>query len=170
MHLTGVFFTAQMILQLAWIRKFFTRDPVNAAQMNYALVYMVGSVCTGTDILSISYVVLLSFTIDTCICIYIAGWLILWTSEQFETALTFVTFNFFLHINEIGRLPPYEPDNALTHWVMKTTVGIGLLEIAATGAVIFVSELLCGGRRMKLMGFLHLVRHTKPHRRCWSRS
>ncbi|KAI5115637.1 hypothetical protein M0805_002884 [Coniferiporia weirii] len=106
----GAFFAPQMILQLAWIRKLFTNSAPDQAQLDYVPIYALGNVA-------------------------IAGWMIFWNREQFGVSQALVTVNSVAQLYAVSRLPPLAPENALTHWVAKTTAGIGLLDFVDNGAV-----------------------------------
>lgn len=66
--------------------------------------------------------------------------MICWNNEYFWLAQALVTINSFAHIYAVSQLPPIAHGNYLTHWVAKTTAGIGLLDFFDNGAVALVSE------------------------------
>ena len=65
--------------------------------------------------------------------------MLFWNNEQFTASQILVTINSFSQLYAVATLPPYGPDTALTHWVAKTTAGIGLLDFVDNGAVALVS-------------------------------
>ncbi|OCB86202.1 hypothetical protein A7U60_g6791 [Sanghuangporus baumii] len=107
----GAFFAPQMVLQLFWIRKLFLDDnEVDQAQLDYVPIYTLGNLC-------------------------IAAWMIFWNNEQFTASQIFVTVNSLAQLYAVATLPAYSPQNALTHWVAKTSAGIGLLDFVDNGGV-----------------------------------
>ncbi|EJD03486.1 uncharacterized protein FOMMEDRAFT_154558 [Fomitiporia mediterranea MF3/22] len=107
----AAFFAPQMILQLAWIRKLFGKDSdVDQAQLDYVPIYALGNIC-------------------------IAGWMVFWNHEKFTASQLLVSINTFAQLYAVARLPAYTQQTALTHWVAKTTAGIGLLDFVDNGAV-----------------------------------
>ncbi|KAH8119760.1 hypothetical protein DFH11DRAFT_5998 [Phellopilus nigrolimitatus] len=107
----AAFFAPQMVLQLAWLRKLFSNgDAVEPAQLDYVPIYALGNVC-------------------------IAGWMVFWKYEMFSFSQVLVCVNSLAQLYAVSRLPPISPNNALTHWVAKTTAGIGILDFVDNGAV-----------------------------------
>ena len=51
--------------------------------------------------------------------------------------------NSFAHLYAVTQLPDISERNALTHWVAKTTAGIGLLDLLDNGGVFIVSTSDC---------------------------
>lgn len=66
--------------------------------------------------------------------------MVFWNNEQFAFSQVLVTINSFAQLYAVATLPPYSPENALTHWVAKTTAGIGLLDFIDNGGVMLVSK------------------------------
>jgi hypothetical protein len=64
--------------------------------------------------------------------------MIFWNKEQFWASQALVTVNSFAHIYAVSQLPPIAQGNILTHWVAKTTAGIGILDFLDNGAVALV--------------------------------
>ncbi|KAI0734425.1 hypothetical protein C8Q72DRAFT_391532 [Fomitopsis betulina] len=129
----AAFFSGQMVLQLAWIRKLFTLDTagyqsvdddstqtaedVEAIQTatEYAPIYALGNLC-------------------------IAGWLFFWLREEFTASQVLVTINTVAQLAAVTRLPPITPGSSrlmvLTHLVAKTFAGIGVLDLLDNGGVV----------------------------------
>ncbi|THH10386.1 hypothetical protein EW145_g1347 [Phellinidium pouzarii] len=107
----SAFFFPQMALQLAWLRRLFTNSkPIEPSQLSYVPIYALGNVC-------------------------IAGWMFFWNRQQFGMSQALVSINSLAHIYAVSQLPPLTSANVLTHWVAKTTAGIGLLDFVDNGAV-----------------------------------
>ena len=68
--------------------------------------------------------------------------MIFWNNEQFTYSQILVTINSFAQLYAVANLPSYSTQNALTHWVAKTTAGIGLLDLVDNGGVAVVSKLV----------------------------
>lgn len=62
-----------------------------------------------------------------------------WNREQFGLSQILVCINSFAHLYAVTQLPDISERNALTHWVVKTTAGIGLLDLIDNGGVYLVS-------------------------------
>ncbi|KAI0352267.1 hypothetical protein OH77DRAFT_1486044 [Trametes cingulata] len=131
----AAFFSGQVILQLAWIRKLFEQDKPGGYQaigagnpevqakedergwkvaLSYAPVYALGNFC-------------------------IAGWLFFWLREDFKASQLLVTINTFAQLLAVAALPPLTPTSSsllrLTHFVAKTFAGIGVLDFIDNGGV-----------------------------------
>lgn len=128
----GGFFFPQMILQAAWIRKLYVGE-VDQAQLNYVPIYVLGNLCICE--LSISARAEHSSCYRECK----AGWMFFWNREQFGLSQILVCINSFAHLYAVTQLPDISERNALTHWVVKTTAGIGLLDLIDNGGVYLVS-------------------------------
>lgn len=72
----------------------------------------------------------------------LAGWMVFWNKEKFGLSQLLVTINTVSHLFAVSQLPPITPANALTHWVAKTTAGIGILDFLDNGAVALVNIFL----------------------------
>jgi len=131
----AAFFSGQVVLQLAWIRKLFSIDPsgyqnigrdsadgVTAEEVEsvqtateYATVYALGNLC-------------------------IAGWLFFWLREEFTASQVLVTINTIAQLAAVARLPPVTPGSSrlmvLTHLVAKTFAGVGVLDLLDNGGVV----------------------------------
>jgi len=103
-------YTPQMVLQVFWIRDLYRDKPVDDAQLKYAPIYVLGNLC-------------------------IAGWMIFWNNENFGLSQLLVTVNTLSQLFAVSQLPPITSASALTHWVAKTTAGIGILDLLDNGAV-----------------------------------
>ena len=68
-----------------------------------------------------------------------AGWMIFWNNEKFWVSQILVTINSLAQLYAVSQLPPIAEGNLLTHWVAKTTAGIGILDFVDNGAVALVS-------------------------------
>lgn len=64
--------------------------------------------------------------------------MVFWNKEKFGLSQLLVTINTVSHLFAVSQLPPITPANALTHWVAKTTAGIGILDFLDNGAVALV--------------------------------
>ncbi|CDO77275.1 hypothetical protein BN946_scf184753.g25 [Trametes cinnabarina] len=132
----AAFFSGQVVLQLAWIRKLYQRDPPGGYQtidgvgnpevaakederawkvaLSYAPVYALGNFC-------------------------IAGWLFFWLREEFTASQVLVTINTVAQLLAVAALPPLTPNSSslmrLTHYVAKTFAGIGVLDFIDNGGV-----------------------------------
>ncbi|KAI8980582.1 hypothetical protein BD414DRAFT_420732 [Trametes punicea] len=132
----AAFFSGQVVIQLAWIRKLFQNDPPGGYQtiepnanpeitakenerawnvaLNYAPVYALGNFC-------------------------IAGWLFFWLREDFKASQVLVTINTFAQLLAVAALPPLTPNSSslmrFTHYVAKTFAGIGVLDFIDNGGV-----------------------------------
>jgi len=134
----AAFFSGQMILQLAWIRKLFKISPQGyqsigsspdtgdhvgltaqseeeiQSALDYAPIYALGNLC-------------------------IAGWLFFWLREDFTASQVLVTINTFAQLYAVSRLPPLSSSSTslmyLTHLVAKTFAGIGVLDFVDNGGV-----------------------------------
>ncbi|KAH9923143.1 uncharacterized protein BXZ73DRAFT_51034 [Epithele typhae] len=132
----AAFFTGQVVLQLAWIRKLFTSEPPAsyptlgyqtiragvdteearswAVALSYAPVYALGNLC-------------------------IAGWLYFWLRQDFAASQVLVTVNTLAQLVAVAALPPLRPDSdallRLTHAAAKTFAGIGVLDFIDNGGV-----------------------------------
>ena len=69
--------------------------------------------------------------------------MLFWNNEQFTVSQICVTINSVAQLYAVATLPPYSPQNALTHWVAKSTAGIGLLDFVDNGAVALASSPFC---------------------------
>ncbi|KAI0706267.1 hypothetical protein C8T65DRAFT_577336 [Cerioporus squamosus] len=144
----AAFFSGQVVIQLAWIRKLFTHDPPNG----YAKVPGKPSPPTPTN----QEQSLLRPTEDKDegrawkaalnyapvyalgnICI--AGWLFFWLREDFTASQVLVTINTVAQLAAVAALPPLTPTSPmihrLTHLVAKTFAGIGVLDFIDNGGV-----------------------------------
>ncbi|KAI0652724.1 hypothetical protein C8Q79DRAFT_1061887 [Trametes meyenii] len=132
----AAFFSGQVVLQLAWIRKLFEHEPSGEYQpigaalnadvtakerergwkvaLSYAPVYALGNFC-------------------------IAGWLYFWLREDFKASQVLVTINTFAQLFAVAALPPLTSHSSsllcLTHFVAKTFAGIGVLDFIDNGGV-----------------------------------
>ncbi|KAI9067196.1 Dor1-domain-containing protein [Trametes sanguinea] len=132
----AAFFSGQVVLQLAWIRKLFQQDPPGGYQaigtggnpelaakederawkvaLSYAPIYALGNFC-------------------------IAGWLFFWLREEFTASQVLVTINTVAQLLAVAALPPLTPNSStlmrLTHYVAKTFAGIGVLDLVDNGGV-----------------------------------
>ncbi|KAH9885378.1 hypothetical protein C8Q73DRAFT_740835 [Cubamyces lactineus] len=131
----AAFFSGQVVLQLAWIRKLFENDvpegyqPIGSGAsdvaakqkqkewqiaLSYAPVYALGNFC-------------------------IAGWLFFWLREDFKASQVLVTINTLAQLLAVAALPPLTPNSSslmrLTHYVAKTFAGIGVLDLVDNGGV-----------------------------------
>jgi len=91
-----------------------------------------------------------------------AGWMFFWNREQFGLSQILVCINSFAHLYAVTQLPDINERNALTHWVVKTTAGIGLLDLIDNGGVYMVSlteklQILNLGNDQNFRGWLHLL-------------
>ncbi|TFK86326.1 hypothetical protein K466DRAFT_493007 [Polyporus arcularius HHB13444] len=121
----AAFFSGQVVLQLAWIRELFKRDPPNGytkdeerawkVALDYAPVYVLGNLC-------------------------IAGWLFFWLREDFVSSQVLVTINTVAQLAAVAALPPLTPTSPmllrLTHLVAKTFAGVGVLDFVDNGGVV----------------------------------
>lgn len=64
--------------------------------------------------------------------------MIFWNREQFGTSQLLVMVNTFSHLYAVSQLPPLTSTNLLTHLVVKTTAGIGILDFIDNGGVALV--------------------------------
>ncbi|EPT03831.1 hypothetical protein FOMPIDRAFT_1115036 [Fomitopsis schrenkii] len=129
----AAFFSGQVVLQLAWIRKLFTLDPAGYQNING------GSTQTAEDVEAIQ-------TATEYAPIYalgnlcIAGWLVFWLREEFTASQVLVTINTVAQLAAVARLPPITPGCSrlmvLTHLVAKTFAGIGVLDLLDNGGVV----------------------------------
>ncbi|OSD01174.1 hypothetical protein PYCCODRAFT_1445880 [Trametes coccinea BRFM310] len=136
----AAFFSGQVVLQLAWIRKLFQQDPPGGYQpigasgnpeiaakederawkvaLSYAPVYALG---------------------NFCIAVAAAGWLFFWLREEFTASQVLVTINTVAQLLAVAALPPLTPNSStlmrLTHYVAKTFAGIGVLDLVDNGGV-----------------------------------
>lgn len=87
-----------------------------------------------------------------------------WNREQFGLSQILVCINSFAHLYAVTQLPDISERNALTHWVVKTTAGIGLLDLIDNGGVYLVSLterllVLKHANDKFFRGWLRLLRH-----------
>ena len=64
--------------------------------------------------------------------------MLFWNKERFGASQLLVTINSVAQLYAVARLPAYASSTALTHWVAKTTAGIGILDFVDNGAVALV--------------------------------
>jgi len=113
-YFIGAFFFPQQIFQLAWLYKLWKLDERNPQQnrdlqqiVKLVPYYALGNVCIGT-------------------------WMFFWNSEQLKMANVFVTVNTFTQLwYSFTQLEPMDTRNwnsILTHVVVKTFAGIGVLD------------------------------------------
>ncbi|KAH9837225.1 uncharacterized protein C8Q71DRAFT_706782 [Rhodofomes roseus] len=130
----SAFFSGQVVLQLAWIRKLFSLNPagyekIGAGDTNGVTAEEVASVQTATEYAPI-------YALGN-LCI--AGWLFFWLREEFTASQFLVTINSFVQLAAVARLPPVTPGSSrltvLTHLVAKTFAGIGVLDLLDNGGV-----------------------------------
>ncbi|KZT72852.1 hypothetical protein DAEQUDRAFT_663287 [Daedalea quercina L-15889] len=130
----AAFFSGQVVLQLAWIRKLFSLDHagyrrIDSNDTQGMTVEDVESIQTATEYAPI-------YALGN-ICI--AGWLFFWLREEFTASQVLVTINTFAQLAAVARLPPVTPGSSglmvLTHLVAKTFAGIGVLDLFDNGGV-----------------------------------
>lgn len=121
-----------MVLQVAWLRKLFSKNyQPEPGQLEYVPIYALGNVCIGA-----SGMCLFATRSDySTIVRLVAGWMIFWNREQFGLSQLLVSINSLSQLYAVSQLPPMTPGNRLTHWVAKTTAGIGLLDFFDNGGV-----------------------------------
>ena len=124
-----------MILQATWIRKLYV-GRVDQAQLTYVPIYVLGNLCICEFMFHKIHMPLTRLRSK-------AGWMIFWNREQFGWSQLFVCVNSFAHLYAVTQLPDISERNALTHWVAKTTAGIGLLDLLDNGGVFIVSTIDC---------------------------
>ncbi|RPD64583.1 hypothetical protein L226DRAFT_451644 [Lentinus tigrinus ALCF2SS1-7] len=144
----AAFFSGQVVLQLAWIRKLFTHDPPNGYEKisgKPAPPTLNGQeqsmLIPGEDKdegrawkAALNYAPVYALG-NVCI----AGWLFFWLREDFVASQVLVTINTFAQLAAVAALPPLTPTSPmlhrLTHLVAKTFAGIGVLDFIDNGGV-----------------------------------
>ncbi|KAI0638375.1 hypothetical protein C8Q77DRAFT_1048118 [Trametes polyzona] len=132
----AAFFSGQVVLQLAWIRKLFQHDPPGGYQ---AIGDAPGSVADAKESergwkVALSYAPVYALG-NFCI----AGWLFFWLREDFKASQVLVTINTVAQLLAVAALPPLTPHSSsllhYTHLVAKTFAGIGVLDFIDNGGV-----------------------------------
>ncbi|KAF9819998.1 hypothetical protein IEO21_01660 [Rhodonia placenta] len=129
----AAFFSGQVVLQLAWIRKLFKLDQAGYQQIGASSE---DTTVTADEVqTAVSYVPIYALG-NLCI----AGWLLFWLRGEFTGSQVLVTVNTLMQLFAVARLPPLTSTSSrlmlLTHMVAKTFAGIGVLDFIDNGGVV----------------------------------
>ena len=126
-YFIAAFFFPQQLFQIGWLYRLWKMDPKKnekEAQETQALLDYVPFFCAGN------------------LCI--AAWMLAWNNENLGVAHAFVTLNTFSQLYYmIVRLSPMDRrsvSSILTHVVVKTFAGIGVLDFLHNGSVAFFKD------------------------------
>lgn len=129
-YFIGAFFFPQQFFQLAWLYRLWKLDPKNPQEkkeldqiVKFVPYYALGNVCIGT-------------------------WMFFWNSEQLKLANIFVILNSTTQLwYTFTQLEPMNTKNwssILTHVVVKTFAGIGVLDFVHNMSVAYYKDVMPG--------------------------
>ncbi|PCH34173.1 hypothetical protein WOLCODRAFT_94949 [Wolfiporia cocos MD-104 SS10] len=132
----AAFFSGQVVLQLAWIRKLFALDPSGYKPISGSAATSAGPTAEEAEAINTAVKYAPIYALGN-LCI--AGWLLFWLREDFTGSQVLVTINTVAQLFAIARLPPLTASSTalmrLTHLVAKTFAGIGVLDLIDNGGV-----------------------------------
>ncbi|KAI0756116.1 hypothetical protein C8Q80DRAFT_1092197 [Daedaleopsis nitida] len=143
----AAFFSGQVVLQLAWIRKLFKGDPPNGYQTISGKPPSRGVGQEQSIVQPLNekqeeraWKAALAYAPVYALGNFcIAGWLFFWLRENFVASQVLVTINTVAQLVAVTALPPLTPSSPLlhrlTHLVAKTFAGIGVLDFIDNGGV-----------------------------------